>query len=96
MDQDAPPSPDKGSSAGKPQASGMGRFWAELRRRKVVRVALVYGVVAWLLIQVSDTVFPQFDIPAWGTKLVTLLLAIGFPIALIMAWAFEMLSLIHI
>ncbi len=65
-------------------------FWAELKRRKVMRVAITYAVVAWLLIQVSATVFPQFDIPDWGPRFVTLLLVIGFPVALIIAWAFEL------
>ncbi len=65
-------------------------FWSELKRRKVMRVAITYAVVAWLLIQVSATVFPQFDIPDWGARFVTLLLVIGFPVALIIAWAFEL------
>ena len=70
--------------------SGIGNFWFELKRRKVMRVGITYGVVAWLLIQVSATVFPQFDIPPWASKFVTLLLMIGFPIALIIAWAYEL------
>jgi hypothetical protein len=90
MSQDPPNSPEKGSSAGKPEATGLLKFWQELRRRKVMRVALVYVVAAWLLIQVADTVFPQFGIPVWASTFVTLLLTIGFPIALIMAWAFEL------
>lgn len=65
-------------------------FWAELKRRKVTRVAITYAVVAWLLIQVSATVFPMFDIPIWATRLVTLLLLVGFPVAIILAWAFEL------
>ena len=72
------------------KSSGLVAFWAELKRRKVMRVAITYAVVAWLLIQVSATVFPQFDIPDWGARFVTLLLVIGFPIALILAWAFEL------
>ncbi|MDA0345857.1 MAG: tetratricopeptide repeat protein [Verrucomicrobia bacterium] len=55
-----------------------------------MRVAMVYAVVAWLMIQVSATVFPQLGIPEWAAKLVTLLLLIGFPIAIILAWAFEL------
>ena len=70
--------------------SGLASFWAELKRRKVMRVAITYAVVAWLLIQVSATVFPQFDIPDWGARFVTLLLLIGFPVAIILAWAFEL------
>ncbi len=65
-------------------------FWTELKRRKVMRVAIAYAVVAWILIQVTAIIFPQFNIPAWGARLVTLLLAIGFPVALIITWAFEL------
>ncbi len=65
-------------------------FWAELKRRKVMRVGITYGVVAWLLIQIAATVFPQLGIPDWAAKLVTVLLLIGFPIALIITWAFEL------
>src|SRR5437667_6718786 len=65
-------------------------FFAELRRRNVYRVAVAYAVVAWLLIQIATQVFPFFEIPNWAVRLVVLLLIIGFPIALILAWAFEL------
>src|SRR6266480_4505869 len=65
-------------------------FFAELKRRKVYKVAIAYGVVAWLLMQVASQIFPFFEIPGWGVRLVVLLLIIGFPIALILAWAFEL------
>jgi TolB-like protein/Tfp pilus assembly protein PilF len=65
-------------------------FFAELRRRNVYKVAIAYGVVAWLLIQVATQVFPFFDIPNWTVRLVVLLIVIGFPIALVIAWAFEL------
>src|SRR5262249_51450449 len=65
-------------------------FFAELKRRNVYRVAIAYAVVAWLLMQIASQIFPFFDIPSWGVRLVVLLLAIGFPIALILAWAFEL------
>jgi TolB-like protein/Tfp pilus assembly protein PilF len=65
-------------------------FFAELKRRNVYKVAIAYGVVAWLLMQVASQIFPFFDIPSWGVRLVVLLLIIGFPIALILAWAFEL------
>jgi TolB-like protein/Flp pilus assembly protein TadD len=65
-------------------------FFAELKRRNVYKVAIAYGVVAWLLIQIASQIFPFFDIPSWGVRLVVLLLVIGFPIALILAWAFEL------
>ncbi len=54
---------------------------SELQRRKVFRVAAAYLVVGWLLIQVAATVLPQFDVPSWAPRLVTLLVALGFPVA---------------
>src|SRR5882724_1492389 len=64
-------------------------FFGELKRRNVYKVAIAYAVVAWLLIQVATQVFPFFEIPNWVVRLVVLLLVIGFPVALILAWAFE-------
>jgi TolB-like protein len=64
-------------------------FFAELKRRNVYKVAVAYAVVAWLLIQIATQLFPFFEIPNWAVRLVVLLLIIGFPIALIIAWAFE-------
>jgi RNA polymerase sigma-70 factor (ECF subfamily) len=66
------------------------KFFAELKRRKVYKVAIAYGVVAWLLMQVASQIFPFFEIPNWAVRLVVLLLAIGFPVALILAWAFDL------
>jgi hypothetical protein len=66
-----------------------GNFFAELRRRNVYKVAVAYAIVAWLLIQVTTQVFPFFEIPNWAVRLVVLLLILGFPIALFLAWAFE-------
>ncbi|MBA2270723.1 MAG: hypothetical protein H0W20_09020, partial [Chthoniobacterales bacterium] len=65
-------------------------FFAELKRRNVYRVAIAYAVVAWLLIQIATQTFPFFDIPNWAVRLVVLFLALGFPIALVLAWAFEL------
>src|SRR5438067_10334543 len=65
-------------------------FFAELKRRNVYKVAVGYAVVGWLLIQVATQVFPFFEIPNWGVRLVVLLIVIGFPIALVIAWAFEL------
>ena len=62
---------------------------AELKRRSVYKVAIAYAVVGWLLIQVATQVFPFFEIPTRVVRLVVLLILIGFPIALIIAWAFE-------
>jgi TolB-like protein/Tfp pilus assembly protein PilF len=64
-------------------------FFAELKRRNVYKVAVAYAVVAWLLIQVATQVFPFFEIPNWAIRLVIMLIIIGFPIALVLAWAFE-------
>jgi TolB-like protein/Tfp pilus assembly protein PilF len=67
----------------------MSGFFAELRRRKVYRVAAAYAVVAWLIIQISATVFPAWEMPGWALRLVIVLVLSGFPIALIFAWAFD-------
>jgi serine/threonine-protein kinase len=65
-------------------------FFAELKRRHVYRVAIAYGVVAWLLVQVATQVFPFFEIPNWAVRLVVFLTVLGFPVALVIAWAFEL------
>ena len=65
-------------------------FFTELKRRRVYSVAVAYVVVAWLLIQVATQVFPFFDIPNWVVRLVVLLTTVGFPIAVVCSWAFEM------
>jgi TolB-like protein len=65
-------------------------FFAELKRRNVYKVAIAYAVVAWLLMQVASQIFPFFEIPNWAVRLVVLLLVIGFPVAVILAWAFEL------
>ena len=65
-------------------------FFSELKRRNVYKVAVAYAVVAWLLIQVATQVFPFFEIPNWAVQLVVLVMVIGFPIATVLSWAFEM------
>src|SRR5258708_8569595 len=65
-------------------------FFAELKRRNVYKVAIAYAVVAWMLMQIASQIFPFFEIPNWAVRLVVLLLVIGFPVALIIAWAFEL------
>jgi len=65
-------------------------FFGELKRRNVYKVAIAYGVVAWLLMQIASQIFPFFEIPNWAVRLVVLLLIIGFPVAMILAWAFEL------
>src|SRR2546430_7961850 len=65
------------------------KFFGELKRRNVYKVAIAYAVVAWLLIQIATQVFPFIEIPNWAVRLVVLLLIIGCPIALILSWAYE-------
>src|SRR2546430_10577195 len=65
-------------------------FFAELRRRNVCKVAIASAVVAWLLMQIATQVFPFLEIPNWAIRLVIMLIVIGFPIALVIAWAFEL------
>src|SRR5437763_17189477 len=68
----------------------LGSFFAELKRRNDYKIAAGYAVVGWLLIQVATQVFPFFEIPNWGVRLAVLLIVVGFPIALVIAWAFEL------
>src|SRR5438477_9214593 len=64
-------------------------FFSELKRRNVYKVAVAYAIVGWLLVQVATQVFPFLEIPNWTIRLIIALVAIGFPIALVIAWAFE-------
>ena len=64
-------------------------FFSELKRRNVYKVAVAYGVVGWLVIQISSTVLPTFHAPEWVVQTLVVLVALGFPIALVLAWAFE-------
>ena len=65
-------------------------FFAELKRRNVYKVAVAYAIVGWLLVQIATQVFPFFEIPNWAVRLIVLAIVIGFPIALVIAWAFEL------
>jgi len=65
-------------------------FFAELKRRNVYKVAIAYAIIAWLLMQIATQVFPFLEIPNWAIRLVIMLIVIGFPIALVIAWAFEL------
>jgi hypothetical protein len=67
----------------------LANFFAELKRRNVYKVAVAYLVAAWLIIQIATQVFPFFEIPNWAVRLVVLLLILGFPIVLVLSWAFE-------
>src|SRR5947207_2692940 len=64
-------------------------FFSELKRRNVYKVAVAYAVIAWLLIQAASILFPTFEAPTWVMKVFVALVALGFPIALVIAWAFE-------
>jgi TolB-like protein/Tfp pilus assembly protein PilF len=68
----------------------MTSFFSELRRRNVYKVAVTYAVIGWLLVQIATQTFPFFEIPNWAVRLVVLIVIIGFPIALVIAWAFEL------
>ena len=65
-------------------------FFSELKRRNVYKVAITYAVVAWLLVQVGSILFPTFEVPSWVMKVYVTAIAAGFPVALVMAWAFEL------
>src|SRR6266566_8799939 len=65
-------------------------FFAELKRRNVYKVAVAYAVAGWALAQGIAQVFPVFDIPNWAVRLIVLAIVNGFPIALVIAWAFEL------
>jgi TolB-like protein len=68
----------------------MGRFFDELKRRNVVRVAIAYLIFVWIVIQIAEALLPGFGAPDWVFKTLVLFLAIGFPFALLFAWAFEL------
>jgi len=65
-------------------------FFTELKRRKVYRVAVAYAIVAWLLIQATSILFPTFEAPSWVMKVFVTAVILGFPVALILAWAFDL------
>lgn len=65
-------------------------LFAELKRRNVYKVAVAYAIVGWLLIQIATSTFPALEIPQWAVKLVIVFVVLGFPVALVLAWAFEL------
>lgn len=65
-------------------------LFQELKRRNVFRVSIAYAIVAWLILQILDVAVPILDIPDWVGKAVLLVVALGFPIVLVFAWAFEL------
>jgi hypothetical protein len=64
-------------------------LFAELRRRKVIRVAVVYAATAFAVLQAADIMLPQMNVPEWGMGLLVAFVVFGFPIALVLAWALE-------
>src|SRR5690349_4842548 len=64
-------------------------FFVELKRRNVYKVAVAYAIVAWLLIQAASILFPTFEAPPWVMKVFVTAVILGFPVALVLAWAFE-------
>jgi TolB-like protein len=71
-------------------AGRLRRLLDELRRRHVVRVAFVYVVIAWVLVQAADTTFPHLSLPPWTITFVIVMTIVGFPVALMLAWALEL------
>jgi len=65
------------------------KFWQELKRRKVIRVAVAYALVAWIVVEVASVLLPMLLLPDWSPRLVTVLALLGFPIAVVLAWVFE-------
>ena len=65
------------------------KFLEELKKRNVVRVALLYLVVCWLILEPTHVVFHMLEVPAWANRLVLILMAIGLPAVVLFAWAFE-------
>ena len=66
------------------------KFFSELKRRNVYKVAITYAIVAWLILQIGSVVFETIKTPEWVMQVLLFFVVIGFPIALILAWAFEM------
>ncbi|MDH3940973.1 MAG: hypothetical protein OET46_08290, partial [Xanthomonadales bacterium] len=68
----------------------MRNFFRELQRRKVYTIGVAYVIVGWLLLQVADTVLPIYDAPEWVLRTFTTLLFLGFPVALVLAWIYDL------
>jgi len=68
----------------------MASVWGELKRRNVVKVAVAYAVVGWLLIEIISTVLPTFESPQWVLQTLTFVIILGFPLALILSWVFDL------
>jgi adenylate cyclase len=66
-----------------------GNLWSELKRRRVVRVMVLYAIAGWIVIEVASTVLPNLNLPDWTVTLVTALVVLGFLLAIVLAWAFD-------
>ncbi len=75
--------------SGQQPQSTLGRVFAELKRRRVTRVIVLYAIAGWIVIEVSSTVLPNLNLPDWSVTLVTVLVALGFVLAIMLAWAFD-------
>jgi adenylate cyclase len=73
----------------KVEQSFAGNFWSELKRRRVIRVVVLYAIAGWIVIEVASTVLPNLNLPDWTVTLVTALVVLGFIIAIMLAWAFD-------
>ena len=67
----------------------MTSFLSEIKRRNVFKVTVAYLVVAWILVQIADVLAPQLNLPDWAPRMVTFILLLGFPLALVLAWVFD-------
>src|SRR6266699_7303437 len=76
-------------SRDEPNSLVMSGFFEEVQRRKVYRVAAAYIIAAGFIIQIASSTFPAWELPNWSLRLVVALLLIGFPIALLLAWAYD-------
>jgi serine/threonine-protein kinase len=68
----------------------MREFIAELKRRKVIRIAIAYLAAGWVILQVASMVIPAFDIPGWTLRLLVVVVALGLPLALVLGWFYEL------
>jgi adenylate cyclase len=69
--------------------NGLIRFWAELKRRRVVRVVTIYVVVGWLVIGAAETLLPNLNLPEWSVTLVIALIVLAFPLVIALAWMLD-------
>ena len=86
---DAPTASDEIATQSDDEPSAIGLF-ADLKRRKVFRVGFVYVIVSWLLLQIGEVTFDFLEVPLWAGKLLIVLLVLGLPVAIILAWAYEL------